>query len=127
MYKDKDKQREATREATQRYRAKNKDSVLSGQKQVSQNARGLPVIPEVGDTLSVIPDVIPDKITQAEIDALPEDVKAAIAREPANEYQVRTERAVRYNRLFSEQTVKAAIDNAAENLTGSIAMANRQP
>jgi len=55
VYKDKDRQREAVKKATQRYRAKNKDTALSGQKQVSQNARGSPVLDEVGDTQPVIP------------------------------------------------------------------------
>ena len=60
MYKDKDKQREAIKEATRRYRAKKGDSALSGQKDSPQNARGLPVIDEVGDTQPVIPlKVIP--------------------------------------------------------------------
>ncbi len=55
MYKDKDKQREATRKATQRYRAKKGDSALSGRKDGLKNARGLPVVDEVSDTLPVIP------------------------------------------------------------------------
>ena len=54
-YKDKDKQREAVKAATRRYRANKGDSALSGSKQVSQNARGLPVVDEVSDTLPVIP------------------------------------------------------------------------
>ncbi len=47
--------------------------------------------------------MIEQPITQAEIDALPEDVKLAIAREPEDEHKARTERAVRYNRLFGER------------------------
>lgn len=57
MYKDRDRQREAVKKATQRYRAKNKDTALLGQKQVSQNARGSPVLDEVGDTQPVIPNL----------------------------------------------------------------------
>lgn len=55
MYKDSDRQREAVREATRRYRAKNRDSALSGQKDCSGNARGLAVVDKVGDTQPVIP------------------------------------------------------------------------
>ena len=55
MYKDKDKQREAVKAATQRYRAKKGDSALLGQKDGSGNARGLSVVDEVSDTLPVIP------------------------------------------------------------------------
>ena len=59
-YKDKEKQKQAVKEATRRYRAKNKDSALSGQKQVLKNARGLPKADEVGDTQPAIPsNVIP--------------------------------------------------------------------
>lgn len=50
MYKDKDRQRQAVREATRRYRAKNKVSALSSQKQGSENARGCTRMDEVGDT-----------------------------------------------------------------------------
>ena len=63
MYKDKDKQRRAVRDATRRYRARNKVSALSGPKQGSENARGCLRTDEVGDTQAVIPcdtqDVIP--------------------------------------------------------------------
>ena len=55
MYKNKAKQREAVKAATQRYRANKGDSALSGSKQVSQNARGLSMLDEVGDTQPVIP------------------------------------------------------------------------
>ena len=54
-YKDKEKQREAVKAATRRYRANKGDSALSASKQVSQNARGLPVLDEVSDTRPVIP------------------------------------------------------------------------
>ena len=63
MYKD--KQREAIKQATQRYRAKKGDSALSGQKQGLKNARGCPVSGDLSDTHPVIPsnrdtqDVIP--------------------------------------------------------------------
>ena len=56
MYKDKDKQREAIREATRRYRGKKGDSALSGPKDGLKNARGLPVVGKVGDTHPVIPE-----------------------------------------------------------------------
>lgn len=106
-YKDKDRQKQAVKDATRRYRAKRADSVLSSRKQGLGNAPESPVVDEVCDTHPVIPPkVIPKAqgmtVTQAEIDALPEDVKAAIAREPENERQIRNERAVRYQRLFSE-------------------------
>lgn len=75
MYKDKDKQREAVKAATRRYRAKNADSALSGQKQGLENARGLPMVDEVGDTQPVIPsNVIP--ILPARIKRAVEKVKA---------------------------------------------------
>ena len=66
-YKDKDKQREAVKAATQRYRAKKGDSALLGSKDGSKNARGLPVVDKVSDTRPVIPscdtpDVIPKDI-----------------------------------------------------------------
>jgi hypothetical protein len=54
-YKDKDKQREAVKAATRRYRAKKGDSAIPGQKQGLKKARGLPVVDEVGDTQPVIP------------------------------------------------------------------------
>ena len=60
MYKDKDKQREAVKAATRRYRGKKGDSALSSQKQGLENARGLPVVDELSDTRPVIPSkVIP--------------------------------------------------------------------
>lgn len=60
MYKDKDKQRQAIREATRRYRAKNKVSALSSQKQGLENARGCTRTDEGGNTPAVIPsNVIP--------------------------------------------------------------------
>ena len=55
MYKAKDKQREAVKEATRRYRAKNGDSALSGSKDALKNARGLLVVDELSDTQPVIP------------------------------------------------------------------------
>lgn len=55
MYKDKAKQREAVKKATQRYRANKGDSALLGSKDDSKDARGLPVVDEVGDTQPVIP------------------------------------------------------------------------
>ncbi len=55
MYKDKDRQREAVKLANRRYRAKNKVSAISGQKQGLINARGSIVRPEQRDTLVVIP------------------------------------------------------------------------
>ncbi len=68
MYKDKDKQREAVKTATQRYRAKKADSALSGQKDSSENARGLAVVDKVGDTQPVIPsNVIPERTAQGNI------------------------------------------------------------
>ena len=54
-YKDKEQQKAAVKQAVQRYRAKNNDSALSSQKQVSQNASGCDVIPEVSNTRPVIP------------------------------------------------------------------------
>ena len=67
MYKDKDKQREAVKVATQRYRAKTADSALSGSKDGLENARGLPVVGKLSDTQPVIPscdtpDVIPKRL-----------------------------------------------------------------
>ncbi len=72
MYKDKDKQREANRKATQRYRAKKGDSALLGHKDGLKNARGLPVVDEVSDTHPVIPscdtpDVIPKRTPKGNI------------------------------------------------------------
>ena len=52
MYKDKVKQRQAVREATQRYRSK---------------LKGITVIPEPCDTI-VIPSVIPEPLTQDGLD-----------------------------------------------------------
>ena len=55
MYKDKDKQRQAVREAVRQFRAKNNDSTLSAQKQGLENARGCSVSPDLGNTHPVIP------------------------------------------------------------------------
>ncbi len=72
MYKDKDKQREAVKAATRRYRGKNGDSALPGSKRGLENARGLPVVDEVSDTQPMIPscdtpDVIPERTAQGNI------------------------------------------------------------
>jgi len=56
MYKDPDKQKEAVKAATQRYRAKKGNSALLGLKQGLENARGLAVRDELCDTRPVIPD-----------------------------------------------------------------------
>lgn len=109
-YKDKDRQREVNRQASQRRRDKLKGMTPDPKKGATISlTRHTPlVIPEQGITeeqfikkVSEIYDV-PQGITQAEIDALPDDVKVAIAREPKEEHKIRTERAVRYNRLFGE-------------------------
>lgn len=55
MYKDKVKQREAVKLAVRRFRAKNSDSALSGQKRGSKNAPGSIVRPELGNTRPIIP------------------------------------------------------------------------
>ncbi len=92
-YKDKDKQKAAVKAATQRYRAKKDDSALSGQKQVSRNAPGLAVIPEVGDTPSVIPKSgqMPERIANVLLptkppiqlpDCVPKILHARYTREP---------------------------------------------
>jgi hypothetical protein len=57
MYKDKAKQRQAVREATRRYRAKNKHSSLLAQKQRSKNAPDCPRMDDLGDTHTVIPSM----------------------------------------------------------------------
>ena len=64
MYKNKEKQRQAVREAVQRYRAKNKGSAITGQEQGSESAPGLSVRPELEQRADVIPpDVIPKRNT----------------------------------------------------------------
>jgi len=64
MYKDKTEQREAVKRATRLYRARNKDSAISGPERQSENARGLRRRAEAGDTQPVIPsDVIPKEET----------------------------------------------------------------
>ena len=71
MYKDKNKQRKATKEATRRYRAKKADSALSGQKDGSENARGSAVLDKVGDTQPVIPsNVIPPRVSDQDFTRL---------------------------------------------------------
>jgi hypothetical protein len=73
MYKDKDKQRQAVREATRRYRAKNKDSALSDQKQRLENAPECPVMDDLGDTQPVIPSECDTRDTH---DVIPCDTQA---------------------------------------------------
>lgn len=60
MYKDEDRQRQAVKEAVRRFRAKNRDSAVSGQKQALENAPDCPVLDKVCNTRLVIPpNVIP--------------------------------------------------------------------
>lgn len=128
MYKDKAKQREAVKKATQRYRANKGDSALSSSKDGLENARGLAVVDEVGDTQPVIPlNVIPEGAADVIIsDAdnpkrgkdikcfadLPPDVQGTIERvsrinnseaEYKDEKAKRTARAVHYQHLFPDR------------------------
>ena len=63
-FKDKGRQREAVKQAVRRYRAKNKDSALSGQKGDSVNAPGLTEKPEVSNTPVIPHPVIPRQSTR---------------------------------------------------------------
>ena len=87
-YKDRDKQRAAVKQATRRYRAKNGDSAISGQKHISKNARGLSRLADIGDTHPVIPSnvipVIPDDVIPAVIPTCDEIVDVLHARIVAN-------------------------------------------
>ena len=73
MYKDKDKQKEAVKKATQRYRAKNADSALPDHRSGLENARGLAVVDGLGITnLVILPKratqpVIPERTAQGNI------------------------------------------------------------
>jgi len=100
VYKDRNKQKEAAREAIQRFRAKNKGIALSSQKQGLENAPGLSVIPDLGNTYPVIPSkcntrVIPKRQTFTD---LPADVQHTITRisDSPEEQAVRTAIALDY-------------------------------
>lgn len=121
MYKDKDKQREAVKAATQRYRAKKGDSALSGSKEGLENARGLPVVDELSDTQPVIPscDTFP-KATRLPTHKrgkdikcfadLPLDVQKTIAMMSRRDGKIdqvdkakRTTAAIKYQHLFPDR------------------------
>lgn len=106
MYKDKDKQREAVKKATQRYRANKGDSALSDSKGGLENARGSSVVDEVSDTQPVIPqNVIPKDIKR--FADLPPDVQVTINKMSTIDGKTdevdkakRTARAIHYQSLF---------------------------
>ena len=91
MYRDKEKQKEANRQASQKRRDKAKGMTQG-------NTPDANVIPKPPET--VIPKRGMDIKT---FDDLPLDVQASIMREPAEQRQVRTERAIRYQHLFPDR------------------------